>query len=100
MNLLVRINLVLVTTLGLAALVLGYVCWFSLQANAKREAIREAGVMMDSALAIRTYTSTEILPLLAHQLTADFLPQSVPFYAASQNFTHLHQQHPHALDPS
>jgi HAMP domain-containing protein len=94
MNLLVRINLVLGATLGLAALVLGYVCWLSLQTNARREAMREAGVMMDSALAIRTYTTTEILPLLAHQLTTEFLPQSVPFYAATQNFLKLREQHP------
>jgi HAMP domain-containing protein len=94
MNLLVRINLVLGATLGLAALVLGYVCWLSLQTNARKEAVREAGVMMDSALAIRNYTTTEILPLLAHQLTTEFLPQSVPFYAATQNFLKLREQHP------
>jgi protein-histidine pros-kinase len=94
MNLLVRINLVLGATLALAALGLGYVCWASLQANAKQEAVREAGVMMDSALATRTYTTAEIVPLLAHQLATDFLPQSVPFYAATQNFIKLREQHP------
>src|SRR3569833_586165 len=35
-----------------------------LQETAKLGAIREAGAMLDSALAIRTYTSAEILPLL------------------------------------
>lgn len=44
MNLLVRINLVLAATLGLAALVLGFGCWSLLQANAKHEVMREAGL--------------------------------------------------------
>jgi HAMP domain-containing protein len=94
MNLLVRINLVLGATLVLAALALGYGCWSLLQVNAEHEAIREAGVMMDSALATRKYTTAEIVPLLAHQLTTEFLPQSVPFYAATQNFLKLRDQHP------
>jgi HAMP domain-containing protein len=94
MNLLVRINLALSATLGLSGLLLGYACWYLLQANAMNEAVREAGVMMDRALATRTYTTTEIVPLLAHQLTSEFLPQSVPFYAATQNFLKLREQHP------
>jgi protein-histidine pros-kinase len=94
MKLLVRINLVLGATLGLAALVLGYACGSLLQLNAEREALRAAGVMMDSALAMRTYTTTELVPLLARQLTTEFLPQSVPFYAATQNFLKLREQHP------
>jgi HAMP domain-containing protein len=94
MSLLVRINLAVGATLGLGGLLLGYACWSLLQANAMNEAVREAGVMMDSALATRLYTTTEILPLLAHQLTTDFLPQSVPFYAATQNFLKLREQHP------
>jgi HAMP domain-containing protein len=94
MNLLVRINLVLGATLGLAALALGYGCWSLLQANAKHEVMREAGLMMDSALATRSYTSSEILPLLESRVKAEFLPQSVPFYAATQNFLKLREQHP------
>lgn len=94
MNLLVRINLVLGTTLALAALALGYGCWSLLQVNAKHAVLREAGLMMDSALAIRSYTSSEILPLLESRVKNEFLPQSVPFYAATQNFLKLREQHP------
>jgi protein-histidine pros-kinase len=50
--------------------------------------------MMDSALATHTYTSTEILPLLEARLRTEFLPQSVPFYAATQNFLKLRELHP------
>jgi HAMP domain-containing protein len=94
MSLLVRINLVLGAMLAVAALALGYGCRSLLQANAKHEVMREAGLMMDSALAIRSYTSSEILPLLESRVKTEFLPQSVPFYAATQHFLKLREQHP------
>ena len=94
MNLLVRINLALGVTLGVATFAVGAACWSMLQANAQREVLQEAGLMMDSALAIRSYTSGEILPLLGEQMRTEFLPQSVPSYAATQNFLKLRQQHP------
>jgi protein-histidine pros-kinase len=50
--------------------------------------------MMDSALATRSYTSSEILPLLQSRAKTEFLPQSVPFYAATQHFLKLREQHP------
>jgi protein-histidine pros-kinase len=94
MNLLVRINLALGATLAVAALALGYGCRSLLQANAQQEVLREAGLMMDSALATRSYTSSEILPLLQSRAKTEFLPQSVPFYAATQHFLKLREQHP------
>jgi HAMP domain-containing protein len=94
MSLLVRINLILGVTLGIAAVALSYGCWSLLQANARHEIVREAGLMMDSALATRSYTSSEILPLLQSRMKTEFLPQSVPFYAATQNFVKLRDQHP------
>ena len=94
MSLLVRINVALAMTFTLAALAVGYVCSVMLQTNAKREVLQNAGLMLDSALAIREYTAEEILPLLDAQMKNEFLPQSIPFYAASQNFLRLHQRHP------
>ena len=94
MNLLVRINLALTTAFALAAVGVGASCYSMLQGNAKREALREAGLMMDSALSMRAYTSEEIVPLLNAQMAKDFLPQSVPSYAATQNFLKLRAHHP------
>lgn len=94
MNLLVRINLALALAFTLAALGVGCAANSMLQANAKREALREAGLMMDSALSMRAYTSEEIVPLLNVQMSKDFLPQSVPSYAATQNFLKLRDHHP------
>jgi hypothetical protein len=93
MNLLVRINLALAAAFALAALAVGGTSYSMLQASAKREALQEAGLMMDSVLSMRAYTSEEIVTLLSTQMTHDFLPQSVPSYAASQNFLKLRDHH-------
>ncbi len=92
--LLVRINLVLVAVLALAGLMLGLVGSAVLRANAEREVLSQVQLMLDSALATRAYTANEIDPLLVDQMTTRFLPQSVPFYAATQNFLKLREQHP------
>ncbi len=94
MNLLVRINVALATGFTIAALAVGVACSSMLRANAKREVLREASVMMDSALATRAYTEDEIRPLLEAQLRSQFLPQSVPSYGATQDFLKLHDVHP------
>jgi protein-histidine pros-kinase len=94
MNLLVRINLALAVIFVLGAVTTGFACRAVLQANAEREIIAEAGLMMDGAVAVRDYTATEILPLLHDKMQTEFLPQSVPFYAATQDFLRLHRTHP------
>jgi HAMP domain-containing protein len=94
MNLLVRINLALVVVLALAAVSVGYECRSIIEANSQRDVLAEAGLMMDSALAMRAYTSNEILPLLDQRPKGEFLPQSVPSYAATQNFLKLRERHP------
>jgi hypothetical protein len=94
MNLLVRINLALALAIALAALALGWACSSRLQANATRETLREAGLMIDGAQSMRGYTSEEIVPLLNAQMSKEFLPPSVPSYAATQNFLKLRDHHP------
>jgi HAMP domain-containing protein len=94
MSLLIRINLAVGAVFVIGALSAGYVCRHILEANAQREVFAEAGLMMDSALAIRAYTANEILPLLGTRIQDDFPPQSVPFYAATQNFLKLRERHP------
>jgi HAMP domain-containing protein len=94
MSLLIRINVALGLVFVAAASIAGYACWTILEANARREVFAEAGLMMDSALAIRAYTASEILPLLGERIQEEFPPQSVPFYAATQNFLRLRERHP------
>jgi len=94
MSLLIRINVALAMVFALAVLVVAWACSEALEANAKREAMREAGLMIDGALAIRAYTADEIDPLLEPLMSKRFLPQSIPFYAATQNFLRLRERHP------
>ena len=91
MSLLARINLALIVVFAIGATVTGVVCRTVLQANAEREIRTEAGLMMDSALAVRDYTAKEIAPLLHAQMQSVFLPQSVPAYAATENFLRVHE---------
>jgi Protein of unknown function (DUF3365) len=94
MSLLVRINVVLGVVSLAAAFIACYACWAILEGNARREVLGEAGLMMDSAGAVRNYTTSEILPLLEPKMPESFPPQSIPFYAATQNFLKLRERHP------
>ncbi len=94
MSLLIRINLALGAVFVAAVVITAYSGRSILETNARREVLAEAGLMMDSALAIREYTATEILPLLGDGVQNSFPPQSVPFYAATQNFLRLRERHP------
>jgi HAMP domain-containing protein len=94
MSLLVRLNVALGLVFVCAVVIAGYSCWTILESNARREVLAEAGLMMDSAVAMRAYTAAEILPLLEPQMRESFAPQSVPFYAATQNFLKLRERHP------
>ncbi|HEY4212179.1 MAG TPA: DUF3365 domain-containing protein [Steroidobacteraceae bacterium] len=94
MNLLVRLNLLLGVALGLVCLLGAYGCWVAMQNSAQYEMEREAGLIVDSALATHSYTAAEVSPLLSEQMRTQFLPQSIPFYAATQNFLKLREQHP------
>ena len=91
---LLRINLILLVAFALGMLALSALVTSTLQQNATREVLAQAGLMLDSAAAIRSYTDTEIGPLLQDKMASAFRPQSVPFYAATQNFLTLHKEHP------
>jgi len=94
MSMMVRFNAALFAAFALAAALAGYVCWTVLENNARRDVLAEADLMLDSATAVRAYTANEILPLLAERIDSEFPPQSIPFYAATQNFLHLRERHP------
>lgn len=93
MKLLLKFNLVfaLIFAAGLAAT--GYVSWNLLERNARAEIAESARLLMDTALAARTYTSSQIAPLLETQMKYAFLPQSVPAYSATEVFNDLRKKH-------
>lgn len=94
MSFITKINLAMLIVFGIGLTIAGYIANIILQENAKREVIAQASMMMEGSLAIRNYTITEIKPLLIEQLEHTFLPQTVPSYAATQNFNELRKSHP------
>jgi HAMP domain-containing protein len=94
MKLLMKINLVLVIVFAIGFLITGYVCNRLLQRNARAEIVENARIMMEAALAVRTYTATQIKPLLDTQMKYTFLPQSVPAYSANSYFAQLQKKFP------
>lgn len=93
MRLLLKFNLVfiLVFALGLAAT--GYVSWRLLERNARDEIAQNARLLMDAALSTRSYTASQVGPLLQTQMKYTFLPQSLPAYAAAEVFIDLRKKH-------
>jgi HAMP domain-containing protein len=93
MKLLFKFNLVflLIFLLGIGAT--GYVSWTLLERNAREEIAQNARLLMDTALAARTYTSTQVNPLLQTQMKYTFLPQSVPAFSATEIFADLRKKH-------
>lgn len=94
MGLRLKFNLVLLAVFGLGLLVSGYLSYTLLARNARDEVTRNAGLMMETALAIRSYTIEQVRPHLELQLMRAFLPQSVPAYAATETLTALRENYP------
>ena len=94
MKLIWKFNLVLVGIFVLGFLIAGYISHTALQKNAREEILQHARLMMEAALSARNYTTTQVSPLLATQMKYAFLPQSVPAYAAAEQFAELRKKHP------
>lgn len=94
MTITAKFNLVLTAVFLVGLAILAYVADSILKHNARDEVVQHAGMMMEAALAMRAYTVEEIRPLLADKMRRSFLPQSVPSYAATQNFEALRKNNP------
>jgi HAMP domain-containing protein len=94
MKLLLKFNFVLSLVFGIGFLATGYFCNKLLQQNAKAEVQENARIVMESALAVRNYTATEIKPLLETQIKYNFLPQMVSAYSANAYFRTLQKKFP------
>lgn len=94
MGLRLKFNIVLAVVFAAGMAVSAYVSHQLLQNNAKQEVLRNAGLMMEAALAVRGYTVSQVKPLIEYQLAEKFLPQSVPAYAASETFNSLRKKYP------
>jgi HAMP domain-containing protein len=93
-SLFVKFNLILLLVFGLALVPAAYLSNELLQNNARQQVIQNARIMMQSALATRTYTAQQIVSLLAKQAQDDFIPQTVPSYSATEVFNTVRKSNP------
>ena len=94
MKLLVKFNLVFILLFLVAIAASGYISWQLLQRNAREEVAENAQLLMSVALAVRSYTSQQIKPLLKTQMIYSFLPQSVPAFSATEVLNELRKKYP------
>ena len=94
MGLRLKFNLVLIAVFLIGFGAAGFISRQLLQENARDEVVRNARLMMDTALAVRSYTVTQIKPHLDPMLAETFLPQTVPAYAATETMGELRKKYP------
>ena len=94
MGIRLKFNLVLIAVFLLGFAVAGWTSHELLQRNARDEILRNARLIMDTSLAIRGYTISQVRPHLELQLMRTFLPQSVPAYAATETLNELRKKYP------
>jgi HAMP domain-containing protein len=94
MKLLLKFNLVFVAVFLLGIGLTGLVTRELLARNAQEEVLQHARFMMEKALAVRSYTSTQVAPLLETQMKYSFLPQSVPAFSATEVLAKLQKNYP------
>jgi protein-histidine pros-kinase len=88
-----KFNVVLAGIFLIAYAAAALVAYGVLQANAKEEILRTGRLMMESATASRDYTTAHIKPLLETQLKYVFLPETIPAFAATEQFNELRKRH-------
>ena len=85
MGLRLKFNLVLIVVFLAGFGAAGFISRELLLDNARdEETIREARLMMEAALSVRTYTVEQVRPHLIKQMDEVFLPQTVPAFAATE----------------
>jgi protein-histidine pros-kinase len=94
MKLLAKFNLIFILVMALGVAVSGWISRGLLQAQAREEVIGTGRLMMEKALAVRSYTTNHIQKLLQTQMQYEFLPQSVPSFSATEVLATLQKSYP------
>ncbi len=94
MKLLAKFNLIFILVMALGVAVSGWISRGMLQEQARQEVLSIGRLLMEQALAVRSYTSGQITKLLETQMKYEFLPQSVPSYSATEVLGALHKNYP------
>ena len=94
MKLIWKFNIAILAVAAVAFILAAIVSYTVLHANARDEVLQNARVMMESANASGDYTNAQVRPLLETQLKYKFIPQSVPAFAATEQFNELRKNYP------
>jgi len=94
MNLIWKFNAALIVIFAVGFIIAGFAAWAVLQNNAREEVLQHARLMMEAASSMRNYTQHQVQPLLETQLKYKFVPQAVPFYAATEQFIDMRKKYP------
>jgi protein-histidine pros-kinase len=96
MKLITKFTLLLLVVFGAGLALTGLVAYGFLRDNAQAQVAQQARLMMQTALSSRTYTTQQVAKLLSglqqHQI--EFLPQTVPAFAATESFNYLRKAYP------
>jgi protein-histidine pros-kinase len=90
-KLLAKFNMVLIVVFGLGIYLISHFAYNFLMDDARQQVLQQAQLMAASATATKDYTDEEVSPVLEKtpQHDADFLAQTIPFYAANTTFKRL-----------
>ena len=96
MKLLAKFNIMLILLFGSGLLLVSQLSRSFLEKNAREQTLQQAKLMIASARSTRDYTEQELDPLLetTPESAVRFLPQTIPFYAATVTFNNLRKDYP------
>ena len=94
MKLLVKLNLVLALLFAIGIAATAAISRDLLQRNAREEIYEASKLLIDGALAVRDYTSTNIAPLLETQIRYEFRPEMVSAFSANEVLKKLREANP------
>jgi len=94
MKLLVKFNLILALIFAIGIAATAVISRDLLQRNAREEIYQSTKLLIDSALAVRDYTSTNIAPLLETQIRYEFRPEMVSAFSANEVLKKLREANP------
>jgi HAMP domain-containing protein len=95
-KLLLKFNLILAALFSAGSVLIGFVAYQFLMENARNQVVQQAELMIASARSTRQYTADDVAPLLetVPDHNTRFLPETIPFYAATTTFDYLRKRYP------
>ena len=96
MRLLIKFNAIFTLVFAAGMSIAGFLTYRRLQADARSEVLDQARLMMEAMLSVRNYTNLQLKPLLepVESREKEFLPQTVPAFAATEDFNYLRKRFP------